>query len=298
MRGQTQSLRSDLYDNEHWQQANIHQRVPALIRQLKRFLRRAGGSIQHAYSVSKLPYPVSVRRRQVETESIPPGGGPETFDQPESLAINQARLTHLASLQLPLEGKTVLDVGCGVGHLAQFFVKRDCSVVCVDGREQNIISLRSRYPGLVAHVANVDREPLAQFGMFDVVFCYGLLYHLENPLAALRSMASVCREILLLETLISDHAWPILQIIDEPMTFSQALAGLGCRPSPSYVVTALNRIGFRFVYAPKVPPEYRDFKIGWRNNLDAWRNGHPLRCTFVASRTELRNPRLVSLLED
>jgi hypothetical protein len=79
---------------------------------------------------------------------------------------------------------------------------------------------------------------------------------------------------------------------------NQALAGLACRPSPHYVVLALNRAGFPYVYAPVTPPEHEDFRIEWKNNLDCARDGHNLRCVFVASRTPLNNARLVSLLKD
>ena len=86
--------------------------------------------------------------------------------------------------------------------------------------------------------------------------------------------------------------------MDEPLTSNQALKGLGCRPSPGYVVLMLNRIGFPFVYAPKIPPLHQDFQFKWKGNIDVWRDGHPLRCIFVASRTKLQNPNMVNLLED
>jgi SAM-dependent methyltransferase len=234
----------------------------------------------------------------LESEVVPPSGGPETFDQRESAEINRARMSHLESLGFFLEGKSVLDVGCGVGHLAQFFVGRGCRVVCIDAREQNIARLRELYPGLEAQVADVEAEPLLRFGTFDVVFAYGLLYHLENPLAALRNMASVCKELLLLETMVCDHTLPVLRAEDETAAFSQALRGLGCRPSPSYVALALSRLGFDFIYAPKAPPEHPDFRFRWKGNLDSWRDRRPLRCVFVASRSALRNPSLVDLLGD
>ena len=270
-----------------------------LAKKVRRFVQRTIATrVLHFAWRSTLPYPVSIRPRDIETENLAPNWGPETFDQPEAIKINRARLAHLTSLEIPLERKAVLDVGCGVGHLAQFFVAKGCRVVCVDGRSENISRLRQLYPGLEAHVANVETEPLARFGTFDIVFAYGLLYHLENPLAALRNMASVCQELLLLETVVCDHVEPILGMEDESGAFSQGLKGLGCRPSPSYVVLALNRVGFPFVYAPQKPPEHPDFQFEWRNNLDWRRDGHNLRCIFVASRKELENPQLINLLRD
>jgi len=243
------------------------------------------------------PYPVDARRRVIRTEGVRRGGGLEVFDAPEALAINDARMSHLESLGLPLAGKRVLDAGCGVGHLASRLERMGCRVVGVDGRKENIEGLRTRYPSLEAHVANVESEPLSRFGRFEVVFSYGLLYHLENPLESLRNLQSICDDFLLLETIICDHELPLVRAEDESSDFNQALGGLGCRPTPHYVVLALNRVGFPHVYAPVSPPEHRDFRFEWQNNLEVARDGHPLRCVFVASRKELKNRRLVSLLK-
>jgi FkbM family methyltransferase len=227
------------------------------------------------------------------------GGGSTVFDSADALAINEARMAHLDSLHLPLSGRTVLDAGCGVGHLAKYFVERNCRVTCVDGRHENIAILRSRYPALEAHAANLELDSLAAFGDFDIVFCYGLLYHLENPIAGLRNMAQVCRDLLLLETVVSDQSEPVLRLSDEPQeTRNQALGPLGCRPSPAFVTMALVRVGFRYVYAPKSPPNHPDFRFEWRNDLQFSRDGHLLRCVFVASRQPLDNPELSLLLED
>lgn len=188
-------------------------------------------------------------------------------------------------------------MGSGVGHLAQFFVKRGGSVVCVDGREENIASLRARYPGLASHVWNVEREPLVALGRFDVVFCYGLIYHLENLLAGLRNMASVCDSLLLLESLVCDHASPVTVLEDEPRVHNQALSQLGSRPSPAYVAMALDRIGFPHVYGARVPPAHPDFRFEWRNDLSISRPPHNIRCIFVASRREIESPHLVPLVD-
>ena len=247
---------------------------------------------------AQLPYPVDVRRRNYQSEGIRRHGGLEVFDAPNAIAINQARMANLESLNLPLAGKRVLDVGCGVGHLAARLAQMGCSTVCIDGRETNIASLRSRYPQLEAHVGNVETESLSRFGRFHIVFSYGLLYHLENPLQSLRNMEAVCDELLLLETIICDHELPIVRVEDESTDVNQALGGIAGRPSPHYVVLALNRVGFPYVYAPVTPPEHEDFRFAWLNNLDCARDGHNLRCIFVASRTELKNSALVPLLKD
>ncbi|MCB0168767.1 MAG: class I SAM-dependent methyltransferase [Anaerolineae bacterium] len=269
-----------------------------IIRKFGRFLQKAGDELVARSSVQTIRrlYPVAIDHRNLKDNQLKPGEGIETFDQAAYQAINQARLAHLASLDLPLEGKQVLDVGCGVGHLSQFFVERNCPVVCLDGRAENIASLHQRFPDLPAHVVDVERDPLSQFGRFDIVFAYGLLYHLENPLHALRNMASACQEMLLLETQICDHTLPIVRIEGETAAYSQALHGLGCRPSPSYIVLALKQIGFPFIYAPLQPPQHPQFQFRWKNNLDWRRNGHPLRCIFVASHVELYNPKLISLI--
>lgn len=228
----------------------------------------------------------------------PPRGGVENFDQDEAISINRARLAHLESLGLPIAGRTVLDIGCGVGHLAQYFVSQQCKVVCADAREANIASLRQRYPGLDALALDVETAPLSRLGRFDIVFCYGLLYHLENPIAALRNIESVCDDLLLLETVVSDHRYPVLRLDEETSAFSQALRGVASRPSPSFVVLVLSRIGFRHIYAPAIPPAHPDFIFTWKNDLAFSRDGHLLRCIFVASRRKLDNPRLVPILPE
>jgi len=44
------------------------------------------------------------------------------FLEPNALALNQARLNHLATLDLPIDGKSVLEVGAGIGLLTGFFL--------------------------------------------------------------------------------------------------------------------------------------------------------------------------------
>jgi len=265
----------------------------------RRFLRCILNAARRPYFKTETqPDPLGIKRKNAGSGSVQPKIGSETFDRAEAIEINQARMEHLASLHIPLEGKSVLDVGCGVGHLSQFFINKGCKVVCVDGRSDNIARLRQLYPNLESHIANVETDPLNRFGIFDVVFAYGLLYHLENPIFALRNMESVCQEVLLLETIICDCNLPVVRVADETDAFDQALSGIGCRPSPSYVVFVLNRAGFPHIYAPKELPKHEDFQFVSENNLEWMRDGHNLRCIFIATKKKLKNSHLISLVGD
>src|SRR5581483_8895668 len=110
-------------------------------------------------------------QNRTPVESVPDrlpigGGGLTVFDAPEALEINRARMDHLASLGLAIDGKSVLDVGCGVGHLSQFFADRGCRLFCVDARAENLERLAELYPGRPNGLANVEKDPLEQFGRF------------------------------------------------------------------------------------------------------------------------------------
>jgi SAM-dependent methyltransferase len=243
-----------------------------------------------------LPYPISIGPAPLYSAVARPGDGVECFDTPEALELNRARIDHLRSLKLPLRGKRVLDVGCGVGHLAQFFVGQGCDVLGVDARKENIERLGELYPGLKARVFDVEKDSFEELGRFDVVFAYGVLYHLENPFRALRSLASICEELLLLETMVADHPLPLVRMAEETATYNQALRNIGSRPTPSFVALGLRSAGFHHIYGPRTPPAHRDFGFMWRGDLSDSRDGHLLRCTFVASRTRLMSPALVNLL--
>jgi SAM-dependent methyltransferase len=233
--------------------------------------------------------------RDVSAEPRPEGGGVESFDTDAALELNEARLTHLASLDLPIDGRRILEVGAGVGRLTGFFLERGCSVVVTEARSENVAELRRRLPTVDAREADVE-ESLDYLGSFDVVFCYGLLYHLESPLRALRNMAAVCSDLLLIETMVCDARAPVLRLEDETTSVNQALRGVAHRPSPSYLALALNRIGFDHVYAATDPPDHPDYRFSWLDNMDTARDDALLRGVFIASRTPLQQRGLTALL--
>jgi len=282
---------------------SIRLRVPAGVRPGALIIRNAGdGSAQVTVSriacqpQRALPYLVDVTSRDIRAESRPSGGDVVVFDDAAASAINQARMNWISSLGLELAGRRVLDAGAGVGHFSRYYADRGASVVAIEGRVENVAALRERCPGVPAHVVDIQADAIEPLGRFDIVHCFGLLYHLDSPVIALRRLHGVCDDLLLLETMVCDSSAPMAMLADETGAVNQALAGLGCRPSPAFIVTALNRIGFTFVYGAAAPPLHPDFQFEWRDDRDVGRDGHNLRCVFVASHRAVTGPALVELV--
>jgi SAM-dependent methyltransferase len=85
-----------------------------------------------------------------------------------------ARFEVLAAVA-PLEGRRILDVGCGLGHFADFLAARysDFAYVGVDLSSRMIELGREAHPGLDLRAANILTEDL---GEFDVVTASGVFY--------------------------------------------------------------------------------------------------------------------------
>jgi len=211
------------------------------------------------------------------------------FLEPDALAINEARMTHLASLHLPIEGKSVLEVGGGIGLLTEFFEERGCTVLSTDARPENVMEMKRRWPN--RKVATLDLEQpdaIRAIGTFDVVFCYGTLYHLAAPEPALAALSQVAA-LILLETCVSRGDEDASPTVPEELTMNQAIAGVGSRPTRTWVLHRLQKY-WGNGYISVTQPAHPDFPTDW---LAA--SSRPLtRAIFVGSKAPLANPALTS----
>jgi SAM-dependent methyltransferase len=212
-----------------------------------------------------------------------------TFLEPNALAINEARMSHLATLGLPIEGRSVLEVGAGIGLLTSFFEERGCVITSTDARRENIRENLRRHPHRRVLPLDLERpEQVERFGKFDIVFCYGTLYHLATPEASLEALSRVSHMVLL-ETCLSAGDEDVAPTVRELNTASQAFSEVGSRPTRRWVLDRLNRF-WGHGYMSVTQPSHPDFPLDF---TEPARTAN-IRAIFVGSRKALDNPLLSS----
>lgn len=210
---------------------------------------------------------------------------------------NQRRLEHLASLGLDLHNKSVLETGAGVGDHTSFYLDRECSVVAIEIRPENLHIMHkkfSKYKNLKIFPMDMDNPKDIDIQEFDIVHCYGLLYHLSKPEQALEFMSRHCKGIMLLETCVSYGSNPEINFVKEySHKHSQSFFGQGCRPTRTWVWNVLSGL-FEHVYTTRTQPAHEEFPLDW--TIPDPNPKLLKRSVFVASRHPLQSPYLANEL--
>jgi 2-polyprenyl-3-methyl-5-hydroxy-6-metoxy-1,4-benzoquinol methylase len=195
-------------------------------------------------------------------------------------------------LGLPIHGKTVLELGAGVGDHTTFFTDRGCRVVSVEPRPENCELFR--HAMRVLGISEPEQVRVIQSAVeaigelrdarFDIVYAYGILYHLADPEAALKLMAERCAGFLLLETCVSfGDSLAVNPMPEIAGQASQSIAGLGCRPTRAWIWAQLGAL-FPYRYVPATQPAHPEFPVDW---AAPWPEDRLSRAVFVASRYPL-----------
>jgi tRNA (mo5U34)-methyltransferase len=145
---------------------------------------------------------------------------------PELMSVHRTRATIMEPIVRRVLGAagpqaTVLDLACSEGWFAHRLLEWGAArVVGIDIRPENI-----RRAELVRDHLAIDQERLgfevgdvlaldpARLGAFDVVLCLGLIYHLENPIGALRTARALTRGVCVVESQLLEphdplrHTW-------------------------------------------------------------------------------------------
>jgi SAM-dependent methyltransferase len=207
---------------------------------------------------------------------------------PAALLINEARKSFLETLlpDLVKEGSitNALDVGCGFGFFSGYLKEYGLKVMAIDGRPENVVEARRRNPDVELKVCDVEDPSIVSLGRYDLVFCFGLLYHLENPFRAVRNLASLTGKVLLVETVIAPTRSLATFLYEEEQKQDQGLNYIALIPSESWFIKCLYRAGFPFVYKTTVLPDHKDFRSSFIKKRR--------RTILVASKVKLSSPLL------
>ena len=210
------------------------------------------------------------------------------------LRHNARRMEHLSSLGLALHNKSVLETGAGIGDHSHFFLDRKCQVTITEAREDNLRVLRERYPDERVMALDLESPTEGAIEPHEIVYCYGTLYHINDPVSTLNYLADHCTQMLLLESCVSfGDADRVLTVPEPQENVSQAFSGTGSRPTRQQVLQTL-QAKFDYVYLPLTQPNHEEFPIDWDHPEQ--HEADLSRAIFIASRTELSNPLLTRQL--
>jgi ubiquinone/menaquinone biosynthesis C-methylase UbiE len=219
----------------------------------------------------------------------------QRFRSDAYLRNNARRQEHLASLHIPVAGMSVLEVGAGIGDHSHYFLDRGCRMTITETRESSLAYVRQRFPSSDVRRLDMEYPPEQIAGApFDIVYCYGLLYHLSNPAQALEFFRKNTGKMLLLETCVSFAPDTGVNLTEETQKNpTQAFSGMGCRPSRSWVWDELSKL-YPHVYVPQTQPNHEEFPTDW--NAPKEHGASLQRAIFVASLEPIRNEMLTPAL--
>jgi 2-polyprenyl-3-methyl-5-hydroxy-6-metoxy-1,4-benzoquinol methylase len=262
---------------------------------LQQLIVEMGNAQSQIKQIEQKPAPAAARIAAPAAVAPPSSTTPtNAFHSEHYLRHNQRRQEHLASLRLPLENQSVLELGAGIGDHTSFFLDRGCRVLTTEARTDNLQLLQQRFqnkPNVEVQYLNLE-APTDLNRQFDIVYSYGILYHLPNPEQALAFMANHTRGLLLLETCVSygsdEQINPVIELERDP---TQSVTGKGCRPTRPWIFTQLRKL-FQHVYMPITQPYHEEFPVNWHVPT----NQQLTRSVFVASRQPIDNALLSETL--
>jgi tRNA (mo5U34)-methyltransferase len=185
----------------------------------------------------------------------------------------------LEQLKLPksLVGLSVLDVGAWDGFFSFEAERRGASqVVALDsyswtgagwgtkeGFELARRALGSQVQDVELDVLDLSPE---RVGLFDVVLCLGVLYHMRHPILALERVASVTKRLLILETVVDcvGYTRPMAAFYPNGELNGDPTNWWG--PNPQAVAGMLRTVGFTntiMVSPRRLSASYRAARAVW-----------------------------------
>ena len=127
---------------------------------------------------------------------------------------------------------------------------------------------------------------------FDIIYSYGTLYHLNNPVQCIKKLSNMCKEFIIISTVGNYCDEDGFLYEKENTNPSQSYNGLGCRPSRKWLANELSKY-FEYIYFPINQPEHHDFKKYYVNKKD---DGKYWRFVIIGSKYKMENKMLTETM--
>lgn len=155
--------------------------------------------------------------------------------------------------------KTALDAGSGLGYFSGLLAREfGFEVTAFDARTENVRLASHPYPDVHFLVDDVEELHTLAGQKWDLVLCFGLLYHLENPFRAIRNLRAATGRYLLAESRVAPASMGAA-LVEEPATADQALRLVAVVPGEATLAKMLYAAGFAAVYKPRMLPSGPEF---------------------------------------
>lgn len=134
--------------------------------------------------------------------------------------INPLRLAWIQTL-VPLAGKTMVDVGCGGGILADSAARQGAEVLGIDLSTKalkvaQLHALEAETPNVTYREVSAEALAAEAPGSMDVVTCMEMLEHVPNPASVVEACARM----------VKPGGWVFFSTLNRnPMSFIQAIVG-------------------------------------------------------------------------
>lgn len=129
--------------------------------------------------------------------------------------------------------KRILELGSCNGYIGAYFQSLGAYVYSLEGRLENIQTIKTDYPQLKCDLVDLDR-PDWSWGKWDIIINFGLYYHLEKFHKQHLENCLDNSDLMFFESVVYDSSEPELFFRQEEGS-DQSLSFIGGNPSTSYV---------------------------------------------------------------
>lgn len=207
---------------------------------------------------------------------LPNGKKTQSYLPDDAQLVHTTRLEMMDSVLNPRFAErwndiTAVDLASHEGYFSCHLAKKGTKVTGLEARQEHVddanlitfgMGLSDKFHSQVQDVHEID---VAKTGTFDIVLMLGLIYHLENPVGAIRKARELCKDVCLIETQVAPNmsgqldwgnytfvkpmmgSFAIIDETEETHGPEMSTTGICLAPSIEALIWIMQKVGFKEV---------------------------------------------------